>query len=349
MAREEQTDYNRLVSLLRKEGPARSYLLYGEEDYLLNYYLDELKKLCLKGAPSEFSYLKLEGSDFNVQEISDFVSQFPFLSDRTLVEIRGFNNKSLKSDEKDKFGKLLADMPEYASLVLTMNSDEKPDLRIKPYTDIKKYGQIINFTTQREDKLVDWIKKHFRARNKEISNINTRKLINWSGNQMSVLLPEIEKLSYGTKSERIEAEDIELIATKQLSAKTYEIFEHISVKNFANALLTLQELVQSRTEPVIILSSIGSQLKKLYAAAVYLKEKPQKSFILKIAGSQEWLANKYIKSARGFSLNTLAESLRLCVETDFMMKSGRGEPNELLYDLIYKIYAEVSSESAKEN
>jgi len=163
---------------------------------------------------------------------------------------------------------------------------------------------------------------------------------------MSVLLPEIEKLSYGVRGERIESDDIELIATKQLSAKTYEICENISAKNFADALAILQELVQSRTEPVIILSSIGTQLKKLYAAAVYLKEKPNKSFIIKIAGSQEWLANKYIKSASGFSLNTLAESLRLCVETDFMMKSGQGEPVELLYDLIYKIYAEAKSESA---
>jgi DNA polymerase-3 subunit delta len=346
MAREEQTNYNSLVAQLRKDGPECAYLLYGEEDYLLNHYLDELKKLCLKDAPSEFSYLKLEGSDFTVEEISDFVSQFPFLSDRTLVEIRGFDNKSLKGDETDKFAELLSDIPEYATLALIMDSDEKPDMRRKPFTDIKKHGRVINFTTQGESSLVDWIKRHFKARKKEISSANARKLISWSGNQMSVLLPEIEKLSYGVRGERIESDDIELIATKQLSAKTYEICENISAKNFADALAILQELVQSRTEPVIILSSIGTQLKKLYAAAIYLKEKPNKSFIIKIAGSQEWLANKYIKSASGFSLNTLAESLRLCVETDFMMKNGQGEPVELLYDLIYKIYAEVKSESA---
>ncbi len=346
MAREAQTDYNKLVSELRKEGPARSYLLYGEEDYLLNYYLDEIKKLCLKDAPSEFSYLKLEGSNFNVEEVADFVSQFPFLSDRTLVEIRGFNNKSLKADEAEKFGKLLSEMPDYSTVVLMMNSDEKPDMRKKPFTDIKKHGKVINFTVQSDGKLVDWIRKHFRARNKEISVMNARKLISWSGNQMSILLPEIEKLSFGVSGNQIESEDIELIATKQLSAKTYEICENIMAKNFANALATLQELVQSRTEPVIILSSIGSQLKKLYAAAVYLKEKPDKSFIIKISNSQEWLADKYIKSARGFNLSTLAESLRLCIETDFMIKSGQGEPTELLYDLIYKIYAEVKSESA---
>ena len=223
MAKDKQTDYNMLVSQLRKEGPARSYLLYGEEDYLLNHYLEELKRLCLKGAPSEFSYLKLDGSDFNVEEISDFVSQFPFLSDRTLVEIRGFGNKSLKQDEAEKLGKLIQCMPEYATLVLIMSSDENPDMRKKPFTDIKKCGYAINFTVQSDRKLVDWIRQHFRARNKEISVYNARKLINWSGNQMSVLLPEIEKLAYGVKDEQISSEDIELIATKQLSAKTYEI------------------------------------------------------------------------------------------------------------------------------
>ena len=140
MAREEQTNYNSLVAQLRKDGPERAYLLYGEEDYLLDHYLDELKKLCLKDAPSEFSYLKLEGSDFTVEEISDFVSQFPFLSDRTLVEIRGFDNKSLKGDETDKFAELLSDIPEYATLALIMD-DEKP-IRRKPFTDIK-HGRVM--------------------------------------------------------------------------------------------------------------------------------------------------------------------------------------------------------------
>lgn len=345
MAREEQTDYNYLVAELRKNGPGRVYLLYGEEDYLLNYYLDEIKKLCLNDAPSEFSYLKLEGADFAVKEISDFVSQFPFLSERTLVEVRGFSLKSLKEDEKNKLAIQIADMPDYATLVLQMNSDEKPDMRKKPLPDIKKYGRIINFALQDDDKLVSWIIKHFKVRKKEISSSNARKLILWSGSQMSALLPEIEKLADGVAAVNIEAADIELIATKQLSAKTYGICDSISAKNFSGALSILRELTQSRTEPVVILASIGAQLKKLYAAAVYLSEKPPKSFITKIA-PQSWLADKYIKSARGFSLNTLAESLRLCVETDFKMKSGQGEPVELIYDLINKIYTEVKSERA---
>ena len=60
MAREKPTmDYGAMIRALRQEGPQRVYLLYGDEDYLRDSYLQELKKLCVDEDTEAFNYHRL--------------------------------------------------------------------------------------------------------------------------------------------------------------------------------------------------------------------------------------------------------------------------------------------------
>ena len=58
MAKKEKQrlDYSAQIKLLRSEGPERLYLLCGEEDYLREAYLDQLKNMCLDGGERDFNY-----------------------------------------------------------------------------------------------------------------------------------------------------------------------------------------------------------------------------------------------------------------------------------------------------
>ena len=92
----EVLDYGAQVRSLREQGPGRLYLLWGREDYLREQYLLELKKLCLPGGEDDFSYHRFDGAELDFQALADAVDAVPFLTERTLIEVRGFDtNKCL--------------------------------------------------------------------------------------------------------------------------------------------------------------------------------------------------------------------------------------------------------------
>ena len=92
--KQEVLDYNAQVRTLRERGPGRLYLLWGREDYLREQYLMELKKLCLPGGEDDFSYHRFDGAELDFQALADAVDAVPFLSERTLIEERGFDTTS---------------------------------------------------------------------------------------------------------------------------------------------------------------------------------------------------------------------------------------------------------------
>ena len=47
------------------------YVFHGEETYLREYYLDQLRKKLIPAGFEEFNYHKLEGKALSVQALSD--------------------------------------------------------------------------------------------------------------------------------------------------------------------------------------------------------------------------------------------------------------------------------------
>ena len=84
-------NYGEVSRELKSGGPARLYLLYGREDYLREAFLGELKALCLPEGEDDFSYHRLDGKNLDMRELSDAVNALPFLTERTLTEVRGYD------------------------------------------------------------------------------------------------------------------------------------------------------------------------------------------------------------------------------------------------------------------
>ena len=56
---EDKLNYKQAVRSLKEQGPGRLYLLWGPEDYLREYYVSELKKLCLPDGEESFSLKRM--------------------------------------------------------------------------------------------------------------------------------------------------------------------------------------------------------------------------------------------------------------------------------------------------
>ena len=146
--KQEIQDYKVQLRALRQQGPGCLYLLWGREDYLREQYLLQLKKLCIPGGEDDFSYRRFDGAELDFQALADAIDAVPFLSERTLVEVRGYDTNKCREEEADTLVRVISDLPDYCTLVFVMDTAFEPDGRLKTTKAFKKNGQIVQFTAQ---------------------------------------------------------------------------------------------------------------------------------------------------------------------------------------------------------
>ena len=208
--KDEKFNYNASVNALKAEVPAGLYLIWGPEDYLADRFFEEIKKLCITSEADDFSYRRLDERDFSLLSLKEAIDSVPFLSERSLVEVRGVDINKLK--ESDEISAVLSDIPDYCTVVFMAPIGFEPDKRLKIYKAIQKYGKEICATAQGGDILIKWIIRRFAAEGKGIELNAVQRLINVSGELMNGLIPEINKIASYSKGDRVTEADVDAVA-----------------------------------------------------------------------------------------------------------------------------------------
>ena len=337
--REARFDYNREVRLLRQQGPERLYLLWGPEDYLRECYLRELKKSCLPEGEESFSYRRLNGPELDALTLREAVDAAPFLTERSLVEIREPDLN--KQKEPETLLKLLTDLPDYCTVVLVLGSGYEPDGRLKLVKGLRAAAKDLKFTSQSQGDLTNWIARRFAAAGKSIDPEAAQHLIFISGDLMNRLIPEIEKIAAYAKGESVTVADVDAVASRIPEAVIFEMTDAIAQKQYNSALEILSELLSDRNnEPIPMLAMLGMQMRRLYAARLALEGGLGQGYLMETCELRyDSLARKLLQSARGFTLEQLRCAVELCAEADYRMKSSMEDDAEILKETVLRIAA----------
>lgn len=336
---EEKFNYGEAVRRLKQEGPQRLYLIWGQEDYLAEQYLGELRKQCVTNEEDDFSYRKLNERDFSALALAEAVDSVPFLSERSLVEIRGVNLN--KVSDADEVIKALSDIPDYCTVAFFCPTGFEPDKRLKIYKTFSKSGVEIHTTAQQGDALIKWIVKRFAALGKSIELNAAQRLITVSGDLMSRLIPEIGKIAAYAKGDKVTIDDVNAVAHHIPEAVVFDMTEYMAKGEYNAAMSLLGELLDDKNnEPIMILAVLGNQMRQLYVASLAVQSGLGKDYVMKTCNLRyDFVATKLMNNARRFSHAQLRRAVELCAETDYAMKSSRTEPTELLKECVMRIAA----------
>lgn len=332
-------NYNDEIRRLKQDGPKNLYLLWGPEDYLRELYLQNLKQLCLPEGEDSFSFRRMEGPELDLRVLSDAIDAMPFLTERTLIELRNVDLN--RFSESDKLQKLLLDIPEYCTVVFVQGANYELDGRLKLIKFFKENAVELKFTEQTQDALVKWIAKRFAAHGKRVQLEAAQHLIFVSGDLMSRLIPEIEKVAAYAKDEVVTVQDVDAVAHHLPEAVVFEMTDHLARREYNAAMEVLYELLSDKNnEPVAMLAVIGGQMRRLYAARVAAEKRLGASYVMDVCKLRyDSIASRLIASSRGFTLPRLSRAVELCAETDFQMKSSSSDDLELLKELVLRIAA----------
>ena len=336
---EKSFNYAESIRRLREHEPERLYLLYGKEDYLREQFLTALKKRCLPEGEDGFSYKRINGPELGVHELREAVDAVPFMTERSFVELRDIDINRLK--EPDDYISVLSDIPDYCTVAFVLSPEYEPDGRLKLIKNIKKLGEEINFTVQSQGLLTDWVVRRFAAAGKSIELEAAQRLLFISGEYMSRLIPEIEKVAAYTEGSRVKISDVEAVADHIPEARIFDMTDYISQKKFNSAASEMAELLADKNnEPIMLLAVLGAQMRKLYAAKLCQINGRSVRELMELLGMKsDYPAKKLMSAAKGFTLGELKYAVELCAEADYKMKSSGGNQRDLLLETMMRICA----------
>lgn len=308
------------------------YIFHGEETYLRDHYLGELKKALLTGGLDDFNYHTLQGKDMTIQRLQETVDAMPMMSERTFVVVVDYD----MNGGKEPLAELLSDLPEYVCLVFVYDVLEyKPDNRAKLAKVIKEKGLVVDFVRQDQKDLTGWIARRFRALGHEIGTEDANYLIFLCGDLMTNLISEIEKIgAYGTEK-RITRRDIDAVATPQLDAVIFWLTDAVAERNYDKAFSVLNDLLHMQEPEIKILAVLGKQLRQLYSACLAREVGKNAQWLADLWGMRStYQAEKLMRSARAFRKDWCRRALLRCEETDLMLKSTGTDGKEALTNLL---------------
>ena len=337
--KEEAFNYAAELRNLKECGPERLYLLWGPEDYLREQYLMQLKKRCLPGGEDDFSYKRLDGPALDALKLQQAVDSMPFMTEHSFVELRDVDINKLADAEACT--KIISDIPDYCTVAFVQSTQFEPDGRLRFIKTLRAEGRELKFTQQSQGMLTDWIVRRFAAAGKGIELSAAQRLIFISGDLMSRLIPEIEKIAAYAKGDRVTQEDVEAVANHIPEAVVFEMTELIAQKKNNSALAVLSELLADKNnEPIMMLSVLGKQMRQLYAARLALEKNLGTKYVMEVCAMKyDYIASKLLNAARGFTLPQLRRAVELCAETDYRMKSSGVDARELLKEAVLRIAA----------
>ena len=340
MAKKEKADsaaYQKLKKDIANGSIGRLYVFHGEETYLRDFYLGQMKKKLLPAGMEEFNLHTMAGREFDLKRLAQMVDCLPMMSERTLIVVSDYD---LYKGDREGLAALFADLPDYVCLVFVYDLIEyKPDARTKLAAAIKAHGMAVKFTRQEQGDLVDWIRRRFKALDHDIDSELARYLIFLCGDLMTGLISEIGKIGAYAQHRAVTRADIDAVAIPQLDAVVFQLTDAIAAGDFDKASSVLADLLHMGEPPIKLLSVLGRQLRQLYSARLAMEERKGTGYLVELWGMRSaYPAQKLMDAARRFDRSWCRYAVLEAARTDLAMKSQVGaDGEELLIDLILKL------------
>ena len=326
-----------LESNLKAGKTSNLYLLYGEENFLLESSLKRIKKL-FGEMINGINYIQIDKD--NISEIISDIETPAFgypqkliiAKDTGLFQKAKRGNKSENIEKKDpkkdnKFENILADyinenielINDSVILVFVENDVDKNNL----FKAIDKNGWVCNFEKQKPVEIAKRLKATCNAYKVNVDGATLNYFIESCGTSLQELINEIRKqIEYVGPNGTITKQTIDLLATKQFESIIFDLTDNLGKKNIQAALQVLKNLLNAKEPIQKIFVTLYNHFKKLYLTKIAIRENLNITESLKLKPNQTFLVNKYTMQSKYFKEDELRKILEEFIDLDYKVKNG---------------------------
>ncbi len=329
--------YAQLAGELAAKRTANFYVLFGDEEYLIERAVKALSRLLIApGCQDADSYTAdWISCDGNPESLKEMVSTPPFLSSKRMVIIKNsglFASRSPDSPEAaQKYISIFSDIPDFCCLILI---EEKIDKRKKVLLEAAgRYGFLVSVDRQSSDALCKWVGSALHKENIRITMEALNSLVDRTEGNMRVLGNEIQKIILyctGSGISEISLADLEGICIPDIRGSIFQMTDAIGTRNIGRALTVLDTLISMKEPVTKIRFMLSRHLRQLICA----KELSSSERIMSELKVVPFVARNLSAQARYFKMEELVALYEACALSDFSVKTGKIEDRLSLETLL---------------
>ena len=333
-----------LIRDLKNGDFAPLYIIYGEESYLKEYYLRELRQKVVDPTFADFNLIEFEGKGLTAEQLTEAIDSYPAMSEKKLIIVSDFDLFKPPAGFADVLPGILGDLPEYVCLVFYYDVlVGKPDKRTKLYKTLEKTACFAEFSHQEEPELVAWLERRARALGCSIAPEDASYMIFLCGNSMTNLAGEMEKAAAHTTTGVIKKYNIDAVCSPVLDAVVFDLTDAITVGKFDRAVALVGDLIAQKNNEVMIFTTITRHIQRLYAAKLCAEEKQ----LMEMIGSKSpYYARQIQNAARRVPLSWLRKVASLCAKTDSELKGSAVDRQKQIELALLSMAAELKGARA---
>mgnify|MGYP004560069299 FL=1 len=328
---------------------AHLYFLYGEEKYLIRHYTSLIIKKAVDPAFADFNLHVYDAKNIDFDEVSQAAEALPMMSERTLIVIKDLASDNLNAEMSGGFLKLISDIPD-TTVILISNSSVDVNMKSakgkKILAKIDEYGCSVAFEHAGLNQLIKLVEKGAQSRNCTISPSDARYLLNLIGDDMTVIINELDKICAYKKDGEIHREHIDAVVVKNVQARVFDLAKALTAGNCDLAMDILDTLVSMKEEPVNILGALITPYVDMYRAKVYVSgglraEDAARDFNYK---NKEFRLTNGARAASKYSVEQVRRFLDILDEADTLLKSSSTSGRLVLEQTITKLLLAANGE-----
>lgn len=326
------------------------FLFVGPEEYTKDHYVSRIRKKVDSSPLPEFNHIYFNASKDRISDLEDAVFSLPYMWENKLIEITDLESAKLPESDIEDYIRIFSDIPDYLTIlavVRTMDADESKEKEgsskstksgINAFISVvKEYGLVVEFDTEKADKLANWIAKHFSAHNVTFNPNVPREIIDVCGNDMYILQGEIAKLTEVYSGKPISVADVHKYCCVNNDYKYFDIINALNRRDLLTAKRILDNLDLNREKVSYALGYLARNYAQMLIVKTALDSGKGYDVISKDTKIPNWLVRKIATSAGNVDVRTLSYAITQIASVDTKLKSYRGDPKKILELAFYRI------------
>ena len=317
------------------------YVIAGKDDSLVGSQCAELLDRLLEPSQRATGFFEVEAASASASDVMDELRTAPFLTGKRVVRIKGADD--FVSRNRLLLEKYFDNPCPTGRLILTVRSW---DSRTKLAKKLPKVGKLITVSapTRKElpYRLIDYAKD---AHDKKLSQATAMLLIELTGDELTRLYSEIDKLAlYSGKEKIITQNHVESLIGHNRLFNAFAVIDAIIAGNTGVAIERLRGMFEAdKSTEYTVVGAFAYHIRKMFGAKILLDKGLRPRDIenrLRIWGD----TNSFFAHLRQTSLKQVGQYLQQLGETDYEIKTGQTQVKVAMEQLVLKLAAGTTAD-----
>lgn len=335
--------YIEAVEKIKKGQISNTYLLHGNESYLIESVLAEILSQTVSKEDAEQNIIKYDLEDVSIQDVLLEVETYPFFGEKKVVLAYHplfLTSKVDKTGVNHDVDRLLAYLEEPVDFTtfIIVAPYEKLDERKKVTKSLKRQAALVSCEEVKEWDVAKWVDHIAKSFHITLEKAVYDLLIQEAGNHLSILQKELEKLAlYVGENGTVTLELAENLIAHQANTSGLKLVDTIMAKDLSKSIRIYKDLVQLNEEIIALVALLASQLRTIYQVKVLMKKGYSQKQMAQQLKVHPFVVKMAAKRERLFTFDRLNEMISKCAETDAQIKQGRMEKGLAFELLLYQL------------